>query len=315
MQTLRKIVLVAKPWRGGLGAYIGMALEERFPGRVQYLDSYPARAEEKLAYRLDRSAWRRRLAERIDGLDADVVLFLNLLPEFASLPAKKGYVAWLTDSPAPVLNQLQPFARVFVSDPGYAEEVRATVGDPRYAGVLPFACQPSVHRSIAQVAGATGLCFIANRDAKRDRLLRYLFDHKRYVHIYGNYYLRHPLYWRRPWNFHPPVENAAMGRVYAKYSASLNIHAEVVRGGTNMRTFECAAYGIPQLVEYRPGLEALFDIEHEINVFHDERDILSSLDEIENDIACARRRAEHARERVLQEHTYQHRVARILEKL
>jgi spore maturation protein CgeB len=315
VQTLHKIALVAKPWRGGLGSYVGMALEDRFPGRVQYLDSYPAHTAEKLVYRLGRSAWRRRLAERIDRLDADVVLFLNLLPEFASLPAKKGYVAWLTDSPAPVLNQLKPFARVFVSDPGYAEEVRATVGDERYAGVLPFACQPSVHRRIAQSAGATGLCFIANRDAKRDRLLRYLFDHKRFVEIYGNYFLRHPLYWRRPWAFHPPVENAAMGQVYAKFAASLNIHAEVVRGGTNMRTFECAAYGIPQLVEYRPGLERLFDIEQEISVFHDERDILSSLDEVEADIVNACRRAERARERVLQEHTYQHRVACILEKL
>ena len=315
MASLNKIALVAKPWRGGLGTYVAMALEEIFPGRVQRLNTYPVGATEKFEYRLDRSAWRRRLVERIQSLDADVVIFLNLLPEFASLSARPGNVAWLTDSPEPALGFLAPFARVFVSDPGYAEMVQGVVGEDRYAGVLPFACQPSVHQRVERSDKAAGFCFIANRDPRRDCLLRHLYQHNKVVHVYGNYFLRHPLAWRHPSMFHPSVGIGAMGAVYARYLASLNVHAEVVRGGTNMRTFECAAYGIPQLIEYKPGLENMFDLDRDVYVFRDERDIIESMQALEADVGGARRRAARAHERAMQEHTYSHRVERILQRL
>lgn len=313
--SVGRIALVAKPWRGGLGTYVGMALEELFPGRVLQLHTYPDTAQDKLRYRLDRKAWRSRLTEHISNLDADVILFLNLLPEFAALPVRPGHIAWLTDSPEPALGLLGPFSRVFISDPGYEAMVTDAIGTDRYAGVLPFACQPLMHRWVARREDAQGFCFIANRDAKRDHVLRYLFENGRSVHVYGNYFLRHSLFWHHPSCFRPSIANRRMGAVYARYLASLNIHAEVVRCGTNMRTFECAAYGVPQLVEYRPGLEALFDIDREIYVFNGVQELFAMMEEVEADVGEAHARAARAYERALAEHTYAHRIREILTKL
>lgn len=315
MTSLDRVALVAKPWRGGLSTYIAMSLERVFPGGVQVIYTYPVTHKEKIIYRMNRRTWRLRLADKINALDTDVVLFLNLLPEFSTLSAKPGYVAWLTDSPEPLLNMLEPFSRVFISDPGYAGNVLKAIGKEKYAGVLPFACQPDVHRRVDKVAGAKGFCLIANRDEKRDRILSYLFKNDKGIQVYGNYFLRPPLFWRHPSWFSPSVKIEKMGSVYAKYLASLNIHAKIVREGTNMRTFECASYGVPHAVEYRPGLEELFNLDRELYVFRDERELVEIMAEMEGDPAEARLRAERAHERALDEHTYKHRINRILANL
>lgn len=315
MNTPAKIVLVAKPWRGGLANYLARALEEMFPGRVSCLYTYPITRHERLHYRLDKQSWRMRLLERIQRLDAEVVLFVNLLPEFSGLQRKPSHVLWLTDSPQPALGILDPFAHIFLSDPGYADNVRQVVGETRFAGVLPFACLPDVHAPVVPRGRADGFCFIANRDAKRDRLLQFLFDHDRRVRVYGNYFLRHPLFWRYPAWFRPPVGNLRMGEVYARHIASLNVHAEVVREGTNMRTFECAAYGVPQIVEYRPGLETYFDPESELYVYRDESELVDLMAQVEAYPEQARQRAGRARQRALSEHTYQRRVEQVLCRL
>ncbi|HEY9198154.1 MAG TPA: glycosyltransferase [Gammaproteobacteria bacterium] len=315
MNMPEKVVLVAKPWRGGLANYLARALEEMFPGRVGCLYTYPTTRQDKLHYRLDKRAWRMCLLERIQRLDADLVLFVNLLPEFAGLQRKPSHVLWLTDSPEPVLGILDPFAHVFLSDPGYAGSLRRAVGEARFAGVLPFACQPDVHMPGTTHAGAAGFCFIANHDAKRDRLLQFLFTHDRRVRVYGNYFLRHPLFWRYPAWFRPPVANRHMGGIYARHAAALNVHAEVVREGTNMRTFECAAYGVPQMVEYRPGLESYFDPDGELYVYRDEAGLIELMAHVEAYPEEARRRAVRARARALSEHTYRQRIEQILCRL
>lgn len=309
------IALVAKPWRGGLGTYVAMSLEAIFPGRVQIIYTYPDTNKEKISYRADRKVWRQRLTDKIDTLDADVVLFLNLLPEFGALSAKPSYVTWLTDSPESLLTLLQPFSRVFLSDPGYADNVVKAIGKEKYAGILPFACQPDVHRRVQQNVDARGFCFIANYDDKRDRILRHLFKNGRGIRVYGNFFLRHSLFWRYPSWFSPSVMIEEMGSIYAKCLASLNIHAKIVREGTNMRTFECASYGIPQAVEYRPGLEKLFDLDRELYVFRDEQELFEVMDEIEGDPAKAKLRAQRAHGRVLNEHTYVQRINKIISSL
>lgn len=315
MPAIKRVVLVAKPWRGGLAKYVEMALKERCSGRVTCLYTYPITAKEQWVYRKNRVAWRRRLADKVRSVDADLVLFLNLIPEFAELPPRSEYVLWLTDDPSPVAPLLAPFAHVYLSDPGYADLVRQAVGESRFAGVLPFACQPSFHVPVAGKVAAKGFCFVANRDSNRDRILKELLRSGRRVHVYGNYFPFHIPSWRYPWLFRPPVSNERMGKLYSRYLAALNIHAQVVRSGTNMRTFECAAYGVPQLVEHRPGLEALFDPDKELFVFRNQQQLGDLMDRIEANPDEARGRAERARRRALAEHTYNHRIDEMLGRL
>ncbi|OIQ80823.1 hypothetical protein GALL_374230 [mine drainage metagenome] len=159
------------------------------------------------------------------------------------------------------------------------------------------------------------MCFIANQDAKRDLWLSQLAEAGLMPTVYGNYFLQHPMFWNNPLHFRPAVATRAMGAVYARYQVALNIHAQVVREGTNMRSFECAGYGIPQLVERRPGLERLFDPDSEILMFSTVEECVAQFERLAGDARLAARLAENARRRVLAEHTYRQRATAMLQGL
>ena len=97
-----KILLVAKPWRGGLAAYLKAAIEALVPGSVQWLPTYPLSFPERIAYRRDRSAWRRRLARRVEESRFDAAIFINHLADFEALKPRDEYTLWITDDPRPV---------------------------------------------------------------------------------------------------------------------------------------------------------------------------------------------------------------------
>ena len=99
------------------------------------------------------------------------------------------------------------------------------------------------------------------------------------------------MFWQYPFSFRPAVANDAMGDVYARHKIALNIHARVVRRGTNMRTFECAGYGIPQIVEYRPGIENYFTPEKEILIFRDVDEMAAQIHSLLDDPARAQNMA------------------------
>ncbi len=128
---------------------------------------------------------------------------------------------------------------------------------------------PALHHPVAGRGSGRGLCLVANRDPKRDTHLRALLVAGLRPRVYGNYFLRHPLALRHPGCFRPRVANERLCDVYARHAVSLNIHARVVREGTNMRSFECAGCGIPQLVEYRPDLKRHFEPGVELEVYRD----------------------------------------------
>ena len=309
-----KILLVAKPWKGGLANYLFRTLEELFPGEVLWLPTRPATARERWAYRRDKTSWQRRLLDKIRQTPCRAAIFVNHLPLFEELPRRPEHVLWLTDGPRPKEGELSPYGRVFLSDPGYAAEVIEAVGAERYAGELPFGCFPSIHRPQPGTADR-GVCFIGNRDPKRDEHLGRLLAAGVRPTIVGNYFLHHPLFWRHPGCFRPAVANERQGVVYARHRLSLNIHAAVVRRGTNMRTFEAAAYGIPQLVEYREGLETLFEPEREIAVYRTPDELPARVEALLADPEAASTMARRARERALREHSYRRRVAQMLADL
>lgn len=306
-----KVLLVAKPWRGGLARYVHAALEGLLPGSAQWLPTYPLSLTEKVSYRRDRSAWRHRLAQRVSRSNCDAAIFINHLPEFEQLERRDEYALWITDDPVPVVGRMLPYARVYISDPGY-RDVGADILGKRFCGVLEFACLPSVHGPRDRVAGARGFCFIGNRDPKRDPYLHRLCLSGKDIRVYGNYFPLHPLCWRFPGRFRPPVSVDRMAAIYARHMASINIHAEVVKGGTNMRTFECAAYGIPQLVEFLPGLEALFTPGQDLLTFRNPEELSDQMARLEREPEFGQVLASSAARRVRARHTYFHRVKKLL---
>ncbi|WP_157471874.1 CgeB family protein [Desulfuromonas sp. DDH964] len=307
------MLLVAKPWRGGLADYLYQALTEIVPGSVEWWPTRPVTLGGRLAFARDKKGWYARLWERIDRCAAEAQIFINYPRELPPLAPRKNRILWLTDGPRPRPGELDPFGRVCLSDPGYVGEVKAALAAESFGGEVSFGYCPAVHAPRAPEGRREGACFIGNRDPKRDRYLAALFQAGHFPLVVGNYFLHHPFFWRHPLNFRPAVSNQAMGRIYGRHQLSLNIHAEVVREGTNMRTFECAAYGIAQLVEKRPGLERFFDLERELAVFSEETELVEKLAELLAAPERAKALAHRARQRVLAEHSYYHRAVQLLD--
>jgi spore maturation protein CgeB len=263
---------------------------------------------ERIAHGVDRKGWRSRLVEQIAHSHCDVELFVNTLPEFAELPRREQRILWLTDDPRPLLPYMEPFGRVFCADPGYLAELNAGLAHGRAATVLPFAHCPECHAQPLSSPEGQGICFVANRDRKRDPYIETALSAKLPLTVYGNYFLHHLLSWQHPRYFRPSIPYARLGEIYRRFAMSLNVHASVVRGGTNMRTFECAGFGIPQAVEYRPGLEDYFIPGEEILTFATPDEMVEVVGRLQGDQALRSRLAANARRRSLTEHTYARRL-------
>ena len=307
-----KILLIAKPWKGGLGRYFFLALQDMFPGQVEWMSTRPQGLIERLIFRRDPEGWWRGFLKKIETTPCDAAFFVGYRKEFQALKPQKHYTLYIVDDVRMAAGDAAAFGRVFLSDPGYENELRAAISPQQYGGVLPFAYYPPLHKPAAARVPWGDVCFIGNRDAKRDPYLEQLFTDGLNPLIVDNYFMNSPLFWQHPLSFRPTVSNDAMGDIYAGHKVSLNVHARVVRQGTNMRTFECAGYGIPQVVEYREGIENYFEPEREILACRDPHEMAAQIRALLNDPARAQNMAAAAMRRARAEHTYHHRIAAAL---
>lgn len=312
-----RVLLVAKPWAGGLGTYVHHALVEVLGAeRVTFLPTRPNTLAEKLLRAHDRNAWEGKFLHRIETLTYDAAIFIQPPSFLSQLGNAQKHIRWMVDDMRGAEEWSHAMGHVFISDPGYLEEAKAAIPPQQFAGVLPFAMLPMLHQPAAQKpAAASPMCFIANRDAKRTEWLKQIFATGMQCHVYGNYFLRDGLHRAHPLSFRPSVGLSQLQSIYARHHLSLNIHAGVVRGGTNMRSFEAAGYGIAQLVEHRPGIEELFDPVSELPCFTSVEEAKSLYEKLLRDKNAAQQIAQKARARVLAEHTYQHRVKAMLARV
>ena len=310
-----RVLLVAKPWKGGLARYLFEALRKRADTDAQWIATAPHSPRERYQYTRHRQLWRERQLEHINSADRDVALFVNLPPRSQDIAYRPGNLLWMTDSARANAPQLTAYSKVFASDPGHAANLASQAGEQRFAGVLPFAMSPNVHCQVGELSAVRDVCFIGNRDPKRNPHIEALLNAPCSATVVGNYFLSSALFWRAPHRFRPRVAIEAMAKVYSQHRVSLNVHAQVVAAGTNMRTFECAGYGIPQLVENRPGLTQLFEAGREIAIYDEPAELAQALSRLLADPKGAASMAERARHRALQEHTYAHRIEQMLAAL
>jgi hypothetical protein len=302
-----RFLLVAKPWKGGLAKYIFKTLDDVFPGNVRWITTYPDSTDDYIHYRKNKSAWQTNLIYQINQADYDIAIFINHLNIFKSLRTDKRNILWMTDAPTIKQGEDLPYERIFISDLGYEKPLLERINNERYAGELAFACYPKIHYPVATTSLKRNVCFIGNKDECRDEWLSYLLKNNTQLDIYGNYFLRTKLFWQHPTLVHPSISNTLMQSVYTKHHLSINIHAKVVCHGTNMRTFECAAYGIPQVVDYRPGLSDFFD-QSSILTSKIPDEMLKQIQHLLMYPEEAAKIAANARQLVLSKHTYYHRI-------
>jgi spore maturation protein CgeB len=99
---------------------------------------------------------------------------------------------------------------------------------------------------------------------------------------------------------------------------AVNIHRSadaepaLLERGVNQRTFELAAIGVPQVVDFRGDLEQHFTDREEVLVYRSVEEMRALVEAALQDPAAAEAVARAGRERLLSEHTYMHRLKRLL---
>jgi spore maturation protein CgeB len=103
------------------------------------------------------------------------------------------------------------------------------------------------------------------------------------------------------------------GFIYAQSQASLNLFGGCVHGGMPLRPFDIGASHGLIVTHYQRELPELFEVGKECVAFRDREEMLGALDRILGAPAEFNAVARAGRQRVLAEHTWSHRVKRILE--
>jgi len=83
--------------------------------------------------------------------------------------------------------------------------------------------------------------------------------------------------------------------------------------GVNVRTFEAAGIGAFQLVNWRPGLDQLFEVGSEIATFRTVRELKEKVDYYLNHPGQRDRMSTAAKKRAMKEHTYEDRLSTLID--
>ena len=181
---------------------------------------------------------------------------------------------------------------------------------------LPMYCVPSLHHPVElteaeRACYVTPLSFVGSRYPYRERFMRELRGYP--LRLWGGGWTR-----SRDREIRAMVGGQAVwGRdklcVYSGSTLSLNLHHpmnDIV--GVNTRTFELAAAGACQVVDFKEDLATLFKPGEELLVYRDLADLRRQLDDhlAHPDEAAAL--GANARRRALAEHTLRHRIEEIV---
>jgi spore maturation protein CgeB len=227
-------------------------------------------------------------------------------------------VLWAADDPYQRGRELvaaPAYDRVYVFDPFYIPALKEH--GVRRVDYLPMACDPEVYRPMSLNPGEIDrfggeVCFVGTWYRNRDVLLRGIQDLP--LQIWGGGW---PLALVRP--DHPlktHYRGQAMGREVARIYCSnrivLNILHPQSREGQNMRTFEASATGSLTVTEHSAQLPHLFRPGEEIVGYRDVEDLRRQIRHYLDHPDEARSIAAAGLLRARAEHTYRHRMQRIL---
>lgn len=109
-----------------------------------------------------------------------------------------------------------------------------------------------------------------------------------------------------------PVRPEGTNRIYNRSRIVVNILHPQIRCGTSLRTFAISAAGAFQLVEWRPGLEEMFELGREIVAYRCGEELEQQARHYLSDVTARIAIAAAGHRRVAAQHTYVHRLRHIL---
>jgi spore maturation protein CgeB len=205
----------------------------------------------------------------------------------------------------------------------FSDEMKA-VGVKNYH-YLPLAASPDVHERVEMPDAeidyyGSDISFVGAGYYNRRHLFKGLLDHD--FRIWGtNWDMSSPLA-RCVQRSGERVDTDDIVKIFNASKININLHSSTYHNGinpfgdfVNPRTFEIASCGAFQLVDNRSALADLFEIGDEIIVFKDLEDLKQKIAYYLDHPAERERTAERAKQRVLRDHTYEHRMVEMLEYL
>jgi spore maturation protein CgeB len=342
---LRLRILVVSPVAGGsypITFYCARALGElghdvRVLDLAPFaagMDALPRFSDKAAACKLVQSAFGRFLATGIvaavESAQPDLVLFMAQAPVDAALLHEVGQrgalrAFWFVEDHRlfPYWREVAPACdHFFVIQQGeFLDGLRRTTGGRTH--YLPLAADPSVHRPLALSAAERAewgapVGFVGAGYRNRRLAFRPLLEQGLRI-------------WGTEWGGAGIVEAAVQRggarigtedsvRIFNATTVNLNLHSSTWVDGVdprgdfvNPRTFELAACGAFQLTDTRALLPSCFEPGREIVTFDDAAALPDLVREWLAKPAARMAVAAAARQRVLAEHTYRHRMTTLLE--
>jgi spore maturation protein CgeB len=309
MKRKLKVLLAAKPWQGGLYQYYLNAFDRRNDVEVYLHFTYPNTLKDYASYKTDKRKWFKEQVKIINRTDYDLGFFINTFPDMDDLRGNNN-VLYLTDGAAIKENILALFKNIYISDMGYANKFK---NNKDFLGELPFAFDPHIHKQSTVNNKKKLIQSIANRNGSRDKWFNLMDEHNCLPDLYGNYFVRSKLWLFNPLKVKPSINFRNQYKVYSNYSLSLNIHSNVIKNGTNLKTFEASGFKVAQLVEFKPGLDDFFEPDTEIMVFSNIEEYKEKLALLKKDKNLRKLLVSNSYKRAMANHTYDNRIKFVID--
>ena len=214
---------------------------------------------------------------------------------------------WFPDDPhlLELSLRLAPSYDAFFTHDSFSAALHRERGYPTY--YLPFGVDPVRLQPVAvPPRHRSALAFVGTRDAPRAHLLDSITDLG--LSAWGPGWPRGPLYGK---DFIRALAGADIG---------LNVHQQVpplgdparYGHGANLRVFELAALGTPQLCDAKADISPLFAPDREIVLYRDIAELRAQVERMRRDPAWRASLGAAARQRVLADHTWENRLRTLL---
>jgi spore maturation protein CgeB len=270
--------------------------------------------------RLDKR-YQRHIAETTLKLECEVVISVDaqLMPDIVARLRREGTrtAFWFPDHVSNFGRQLMllaPYDALFFKEPHIVDHLQATLDLSVF--YLPQACNPRWHRPLVAAGVEPYLVVAGNMYPSRVRLLERLMAKGIPLKLYGVGFPR--------WLGETQVREAHTGscvfredkaRVFRAAAGVLNTMHPAEISGVNSRLFEAAGCGAAVLTEFRPTVPDLFSVGTEVLAYRNFDELVEQASWLLSEAGLTERLGDAATRRAHRDHTYDLRVAAILEKL
>jgi spore maturation protein CgeB len=264
---------------------------------------------------------KSRLEEALRMAQPDLVLVIGApeldadLVEHLASGTRARWVNWFPNDLRTAYDAIavaDAYDTVYATGADVAERLGEALN--REVEVLPFGCDPSVYRPLRSrdQQYRANVVFAGAATRRREVLLAELVEFG--LAIWGPGWRKTSL---RDYCRGELQRTDEFVRAYAGASVAVNIHhtadgGDVQEASCNQRLFEIASIGVLQVVDSRKDLERWFVPGDEVLVFESGAALKRTVEDALQDLAAGERIAIAGRQRLLAEHTYMHRMKRIL---